>query len=268
MMSIRMSLLVVLLCSINVNAYVTIRAVGSASSENVVEVGEAVAKAVAKIETACEKGQNIELVADAQAIKVVEAAAEAYALGGIFILSESVNGSGKASVSASAESTATAIAKGIASAIADIADTAGVSVDTTSITSASKSVAAAIKQEAEVSGTGFAIAAAAATAKAFVSAVADAMAQAAAKCNGATGTVDAKVSSGAAQVGTFADFTSTYTASVADISGDGFAFVSNEAVASATGGSLPATEPASPSMLTPAVSFIPGIFCNFLQTFC
>eukprot|EP01024_Parvocaulis_polyphysoides_P076273 TRINITY_DN98_c0_g1_i1.p1 TRINITY_DN98_c0_g1~~TRINITY_DN98_c0_g1_i1.p1 ORF type:complete len:272 (-),score=107.24 TRINITY_DN98_c0_g1_i1:546-1361(-) len=238
----KIGLLVVLLgCVAAQPSSVFVKVTGIANSEIVEVAQQAVATAVAKIESACQEGDDINLEAAAQAKKVVEATATAVVGGGMYIMITG-DGSGKAALAAEAESKATAIAEAIATAIAEIANGANVAVDTKSITAATESVKVAIAQQAEVNGEGSAIAVAAATATAFVSAVAEALAQAAAACDGEKGTVGAQVATASAELPSFADFTATFTQSAANIIGDGFSFVSNEATATSEGNTLPAVE--------------------------
>eukprot|EP01023_Acetabularia_acetabulum_P049092 TRINITY_DN5221_c0_g1_i6.p1 TRINITY_DN5221_c0_g1~~TRINITY_DN5221_c0_g1_i6.p1 ORF type:complete len:267 (+),score=90.24 TRINITY_DN5221_c0_g1_i6:968-1768(+) len=252
----KMCLIFLLLGAVASQDAVSVRVFGSASSENVVQTGDAVAEAIAKIDKACEKGDKIDIIARSEAKKVVEAAASAVAQGGIVIESRG-NGEGSGSTAASATSNATAIAKAIANAIGNVAGGPQVKAATDSITQATESVTVAIEQQAALKGQGNALAIAAASATAFVSAVADALAIAAAKCAGKIGTVDAGVNTQTTETPSFADFTSTFTAADANIQGPGIAtIVKNLAEAKADGNTLtPLSTPLPASSYKPAAAF-------------
>eukprot|EP01023_Acetabularia_acetabulum_P006313 TRINITY_DN12636_c0_g1_i1.p1 TRINITY_DN12636_c0_g1~~TRINITY_DN12636_c0_g1_i1.p1 ORF type:complete len:333 (-),score=89.81 TRINITY_DN12636_c0_g1_i1:889-1887(-) len=252
------------LATVSAQDSVFVRVVGSASSQNVVNVGDAVAQAIATIEDACAKGSNVDIVANSQARIVVDAAASAVVTGGIFIQSQG-QAAGAGQVSASAKSSATAIARAIADAISSIAGGPSVAASTSAIFAASESVAVALNQAAQASGNARVIAASAASATAFVSAVAEALASAAASCDPATGegTAQAQTATVAQEAPSFRDFTSSISFADVDSTGNGLARVSeNSALATILGSSgvpdLAGSGPTAP----PAEDLLSGIFCR------
>eukprot|EP01023_Acetabularia_acetabulum_P054939 TRINITY_DN626_c0_g1_i9.p1 TRINITY_DN626_c0_g1~~TRINITY_DN626_c0_g1_i9.p1 ORF type:complete len:293 (-),score=98.39 TRINITY_DN626_c0_g1_i9:46-861(-) len=258
---------IVLLGVVAAQDFITIIAIGSSSSQSAENVGTAVVKAVSKLNSTCEAGNEAEVQAKVEARKVVEAAATATAAGGIFINSTG-SASGNATVVASSTATATAIAKAIAEAIATVANGPEVQSKIESIYTASKSVAAQIDIDGSLQGAGTLLAASAASATAFVSAVAEALASAAAKCENVNGTPVATVNVAsnvtAFGVPAFADFTSTQSAGVATSIGDGFSLLrSNQGIArilnSTVGDALP---PVGVANATRAADLVPAIFCQ------
>eukprot|EP01024_Parvocaulis_polyphysoides_P068468 TRINITY_DN8352_c0_g2_i1.p1 TRINITY_DN8352_c0_g2~~TRINITY_DN8352_c0_g2_i1.p1 ORF type:complete len:269 (-),score=82.11 TRINITY_DN8352_c0_g2_i1:220-1026(-) len=259
----KISLLLVLFAVVATqNNKVEVKVVGSANSENVVKTGEAVAEAIAKIEEACKKGDDINLVAMTEAKKVVEAAATATASGGIMIKSLG-DAMGMGSTKASAQSKATAIAKAISTAIAAIANGPQINTATQAITEATETVTVKIQQEAIVDGQGEALAVAASSATAFVSAVAEALAAAAAKCEGEKGTVDGKVDSATSELPAFTEYVATFTNGAANIFGPGFATISkNTAEATSEGNTIPPLPAGTPppSAIVPINSLLQNVW--------
>eukprot|EP01023_Acetabularia_acetabulum_P007405 TRINITY_DN131_c0_g1_i5.p1 TRINITY_DN131_c0_g1~~TRINITY_DN131_c0_g1_i5.p1 ORF type:complete len:310 (-),score=72.45 TRINITY_DN131_c0_g1_i5:390-1319(-) len=166
---------------------VVVRVQAAGTSENVVTREQAIASAVANAREALTNTpcRNVELRAQSEARKVVDASATATARSEITIQTRG-QGVGSGASNVQSESSATAIAEAIAEAIALAVNGASSTGRTTSVEQVQQTARAVVQQSITSGGGTNAVIQALATSTVFVRAVADALSRAFADCEDVT----------------------------------------------------------------------------------